>query len=144
MIERVDSLSSGDGIYIGGVGDFASKGIKHICSKSELDDVTVLKSFNNSLLITGSNSRSVLFAAYRYLQLHGADWLWPGQDGEIIPTIKKAKTDGFDIREQASYRHRGANLDAAASPEIVIEFIDWMAKHRMNMFLLTLKTSQAF
>jgi len=137
-------LSSREGIYLGTVEDLEGLGVHDLCEKSELDDITVLKTVDNALFITGSNPRSVLFAAYRYLELLGAEWLWPGRDGEILPKIERARTYGFEMREQASYRHRGVCIEGAVSPEIVIGFIDWMAKRRMNEFFLQFKTSQYF
>jgi len=139
-----ESISSEQGIYLGTVEDFESVGMQRLCEKSELDDAIVLKTEGKRLFITGSNPRSVLLATYHYLRLQGAEWLWPGEDGEIIPSVKKVRTEGFDLKERASYRHRAVCIEGAVTPEIVIEFIDWMAKHRMNGFHLQFKHSQYF
>jgi len=133
-----------DGIYLGTVDDLSELDVHTLCEESELDDTIVLKTLGEKLFITGSNSRSVLFATYRYLELLGVEWLWPGEDGEVLPEIERARTDGFDLNEKASYRHRGVCIEGAVSPEIVMGFIDWMAKRRMNEFFLQFKTSQYF
>jgi len=142
-VTAADVRATEEGIYLGTVDDLEGLHIQ-TCERSELEDMIVLKTVGKKLFITGSNPRSVLFAAYRYLELLGAEWLWPGEDGEIIPRIEKARTDGFDLKERASYRHRGVCIEGAVSPEIVIDFIDWMAKRRMNEFFLQFKTSQYF
>jgi len=139
-----DALPSGKGIFLGGVEDLAELGVCGLCQKSELDDVVVLKTHGDNLFITGSNPRSVLFATYRYLGFQGAEWLWPGEDGELLPEIHKAKTEGLDLKEHPSYRHRGVAIEGAVTPEIVIDFIDWMAKHGMNEFHLQFKSSLHF
>ncbi|MBO3842653.1 MAG: hypothetical protein FGF48_09620 [Candidatus Brockarchaeota archaeon] len=80
--------------------DLSLAGIRFIDGEkeSELKD-TIIKSVGHCLFISGSNPRSVLFSTYYYLKLHGAEWLWPGEDGEFLPSIKKARTDGFEIEE---------------------------------------------
>jgi len=133
-----------DGIYLSTVDGLSEFDVHALCEKSELDDTIVLKTLWEKLFITGSNPRSVLFATYHYLELLGAEWLWPGEDGEVLPEIERARIDGFDLKEKASYRHRGVCIEGAVSPEIVMGFIDWMAKHRMNEFFLQFKTSQYF
>jgi hypothetical protein len=136
--------SSEEGICLGTLDDLTDLGISGLCGKSESEDTIALKTIGRNCFMTGSNKRSVLFAAYRYLELLGAAWLWPGEDGEVLPEIKKARIDGFDIVETASYRHRGICIEGAVSPAMVIDFIDWMAKRRLNEFFLQFKTSQYF
>jgi len=142
-VTAADVRMSEGGIYLGAVDDLEGLHTK-ICERSELDDTIVLKTVGKKLFITGSNPRSVLFATYRYLELLGAEWLWPGEDGEAIPKVEKARTDGFDLKERASYQHRGVCIEGAVSPEMVMGFIDWMAKRRMNEFFLQFKTSRYF
>jgi len=142
-VTTVDLPTLEEGIYLGTLEDLAGLHVQ-FCEGSEIDDTIVLKSVGKKLFITGSNPRSVLFATYHYLELLGAEWLWPGEDGEVLPEIEWARTDGFDLNERASYRHRGVCIEGAVSPEIVMEFIDWMAKRRMNEFFLQFKTSQYF
>jgi len=141
-VNVVGSLSLEKGICLGTVEDFEGFGFS-LCEKSELDDIIILKTVGKTQFVSGSNPRSVLFATYRYLEFLGAEWLWPGEDGEVLPEIEEAKT-GFNLKERASYQHRGVCIEGAVSPEIVIDFIDWMTKRRMNEFFLQFKTSQNF
>ena len=118
------------------------KGIKHICSKSELDDVTVLKSFNNSLLITGSNSISVLFAAYRYLNFTGP--IGCGRDKtEKLSLLSRKLRQTVSTSESRPRIGTVGNLDHCLTRDYYRVYrLD--GQDRMYMFLLTLKTSQAF
>jgi hypothetical protein len=140
-IAIADARMSEGGIYLGTADGLEELHIP-ICKSSEWEDTIVLKTIGKKLFITGSNPRSVLFATYRYLELLGAEWLWPG--GEVLPEVESARTDGFDLKERASYRHRGVCIEGAVSPGMVMDFIDWMAKRRMNEFFLQFKTSQYF
>ncbi len=145
-VENIDAYRAEEGIYLGLPRDLSLAGIRFIDweKESELKDTIILKSVGHCLFISGSNPRSVLFSTYYYLKLHGAEWLWPGEDGELLPSIKKARTDGFEIEETASYDHRGVCIEGAVTPEMVIDFVDWMAKQRLNEFFLQFKTSRYF
>ncbi|MBO3833291.1 MAG: hypothetical protein FGF51_07950 [Candidatus Brockarchaeota archaeon] len=145
-VENIDAYRAEGGIYLGLPKDLSLAGIRFIDGEkeSELKDTIILKSVGHCLFISGSNPRSVLFSTYYYLKLHGAEWLWPGEDGEFLPSIKKARTDGFEIEETASYDHRGVCIEGAVTPEMVIDFVDWMAKQRLNEFFLQFKTSRYF
>ena len=59
-------------------------GLDGSVEKSE-DDHIVVKVENGAGVITGSNERSVLMAAYRFMYELGCRYLYPGADGEKIP-----------------------------------------------------------
>ncbi|MBO3803782.1 MAG: DUF4838 domain-containing protein [Candidatus Brockarchaeota archaeon] len=143
-VETAKSRLTGKGIYLGTKQAFEGFGLQVLQASGGSEDAIALKTSGDKLLVVGSNPRSVLFAAYRYLERLGTEWLWPGEDGEILPRLEEAKTDGFDLEEMASYSHRGVCIEGAVTPETVIEFIDWMAKRRMNEFFLQFKTSRFF
>lgn len=121
-------------LYVGEVQDFAALDLSLPCEVSAWDDTLVIRTLGKALALSGSNPRSVLFAVYRYLELCGARWLWPGEEGEFVPRLNTVKTVGFDITEKASLRHRGVCVEGAVSLEHNLGFIDWMAKKRMNAF----------
>lgn len=62
-------------------------GVNLAIGEDEIKDTVILKTVGRCLFISGSNPRSVLFASYYYLKLHGAEWLWPGEDGEFLPSV---------------------------------------------------------
>lgn len=104
----------------------------------------MIRGVHRSLFITGSNPRSVLFGAYRYLEHLGVGWLWAGEEGELVPTGKDAVFQGVDIHEKASSVHRSVCIEGATSIEDVVSFVDWMAKKRMNGFLIQFVASLPF
>jgi len=143
-VKNIDVYRGEEGICLGLPGDLMLAGVNLDAGEYEERDTIILKTVGRCLFISGSNPRSVLFASYYYLKQHGAEWLWPGEDGEFLPSINKARTDGFDVKETASYVHRGVCIEGAVTPEMAIDFVDWMAKQRLNEFFLQFKTSRYF
>jgi hypothetical protein len=70
------------------------------------DGLTVLAGAGHAR-VSGVNSRSVVFAAYRWLEALGCRWLRPGPDGERVPAVADPLALQLDVRETPSYRHRG-------------------------------------
>jgi hypothetical protein len=65
----------------------------------ELDDSIAVSVERNNGFITGSNVRSVLIAAYRFLKALGCNWVRPGIEGERIPA-KEVKNVCVHIQER--------------------------------------------
>ena len=101
----------------------------------DLDDAIAISVEKNSGYITGSNGRSVLLAAYRFLKELGCDWVRPGVSGERIPQ-KEICCDHIQIREKAAYRHRGVCMEGAVSYENAAEMIDFLPKIGMNAYFI--------
>ena len=70
-----------------------------------VDDAIAISAENGTGYITGTNERSVLLAAYRFLKELGCAWVRPGPEGERIHKKEIAKYQ-IHVREKASYRHR--------------------------------------
>ena len=98
-----------------------------------LDDAYAIDVKAGAGVIRGSNPRSVLFGVYRFLKELGCAWVRPGADGEIIP---RRSTDAacVQLREQASYRHRGICIEGSVSGEHVTNMIDWLPKVGCNSY----------
>ncbi|MGI6418617.1 MAG: DUF4838 domain-containing protein [Thermoguttaceae bacterium] len=84
-------------------------------------------------VIAGSNPRSVLFAAYRFLEACGCRWIRPGKDGDYVPT---RGVDKLTVRfsDQAAYRFRGSNNCGCFSLDQILDRIAWAPKVGMNTF----------
>lgn len=108
-----------------------------------LDDAIAVSVENSHGCITGSNRRSVLIAAYRFLKALGCDWVRPGPEGERIPA-KTIDSVCVQIREKASYRHRGVCLEGANSYENVRDMIDYLPKVGMNEYYVQFMTPMTF
>lgn len=94
------------------------------------DDAIVIDVKGHSGVITGSNARSVLIAAYRYLRELGYTFIRPGKEGERAPEDFRAK-DVF-VCEAADYRYRNVCIEGSVFYESVADMIDWIPKVGMN------------
>ena len=83
-------------------------------------------------VISGSNARSVLIAAYRYLRELGYSFVRPGKSGEKYPE-KLPERDVF-VSESAFYSQRTICIEGSASYESIEETIDWIPKVGMSGF----------
>ena len=100
-----------------------------------VDDAIAIKIEKGSGFITGTNERSVLLAAYRFLKELGCDWVRPGVEGERIPQ-KEISCSYIEVREKASYRHRGVCMEGAVSYENAADMVDFLPKIGMNAYFL--------
>lgn len=72
-----------DGFRLGLLSDF---GLPSEAEDLALDDVIHVDTTAEGGILAGSNPRSVLFAVYRLLRENGCRWLYPGVDGDYVPT----------------------------------------------------------
>ena len=100
-----------------------------------LDDGIAILAENGSGYITGTNERSVLIAVYRFLRELGCEWVRPGTEGERIPQ-KEISNYRIEVREKASYRHRGVCMEGAVSYENAAEMVDFLPKIGMNAYFI--------
>lgn len=98
---------------------------------TELDDEYYIQMDAEGGYIAGSNPRSVLFGVYRYLKLNGCRFLFPGAEGEYVPMQQVVPTQYHKL---ADHRIRGHALEGDPSLQIVLSYIDYMAKQEMNAF----------
>jgi hypothetical protein len=99
----------------------------------DLDDAIHIEVDGAAGIIAGSNPRSVLLAAYRFLTELGCRWVRPGPDGEVVPAVDLA-TARVRVSEAAAYRHRGICIEGAVSYEHVRDLIAWMPKLGLNTY----------
>ena len=99
----------------------------------ELDDIIHIDTTADGGIIAGSNPRSVLLAVYRYLQENGCRWLYPGIDGEFIPTQDVKATY---YHKMADCRHRGQCNEGAEFQQNMMETIDFTPKIGLNVYML--------
>jgi len=108
------------------------------------DDAYTLRSVDESLVIAGVNPRSVLMGVYGYLRELGAEWLWPGADGEVLPQIDQVPLHGFDIVAVPPNRHRGVCMAGAPALEHVLDMVEWMPKVGLNTYFLQFQVASYF
>ncbi len=111
-------------------------------SSNAFDDEVCLRTTSQSGIIAGSNPRSVLLAAYRYLNEQGFRWVRPGKSGEFIPRIRSLKP--VTVHERAGYRHRGLCIEGSVSYEHVRDLVDWLPKVGMNSYFIQFREGYTF
>jgi len=99
----------------------------------ELDDILHIDTDAEGGIIAGSNPRSVLLAVYRYLRENGCFWLFPGVDGELIPTHEVYPVK---YHKMAECRYRGQCNEGAEFQQNMLDVIDFQPKIGMNVFML--------
>jgi len=99
-----------------------------------LDDIVYIDANENGGIIAGSNPVALLIAVYRYLRFCGCRWLFPGIDGEWIPTIDALPAVNY--RKLADHRYRGQCNEGAEYQSNMIETIDFTPKIGMNTYML--------
>ena len=120
--------------------------VLHPDHTDNFQDSFTLKSFDNKLWITGSNARSVLYGVYKYLKMHGFAFLYPGEEGEIIPENPAFTIEGFDLTEKADRLFRGLSFRPSypkdepekfnQSIEDARTLISFMAKNQYNVYFM--------
>lgn len=98
-----------------------------------LDDAIHIDVRDSRGTIAGSNPRSVLFVAYRFLEACGCRWIRPGPDGDYVPS---RRIDGISVQlsDRAAYRFRGNNNCGSYSLDHVLAKIAWAPKVGLNTF----------
>ena len=96
-----------------------------------LDDAIYIKIEKNAGILTGSNPRAVLIAAYRFLRERGIAWVRPTDDGEVIPSYTITSVD-TDVCEKASYRHRAVCIEGNDCYENISRMIEWIPRAGMS------------
>lgn len=108
------------------------------------DDAFCVRSAGEALVISGSNPRSVLMGAYEYLRRLGAEWIFPGPDGEMLPQVAEIPLAGFDLECAPPNRHRGVCIEGAPSLEHVLDMVEWMPRIGYNAFFLQFQVAGYF
>ncbi|MCM8764639.1 MAG: DUF4838 domain-containing protein, partial [Candidatus Omnitrophica bacterium] len=121
--------------YLGKAGFNGRLKVLLSCDGNSEDDEILIKFSDDHYLIRGSNPRSVLFGAYKFLHELGFRWIRTGNRGEIVPRISKIPRNIL-IREKASYRYRTLCIEGAASLKHILDLIDWSAKNFMNGYFV--------
>ena len=118
-------------IQLGLLSDFsvAVDGVKD----ASLDDAIYIDVQDSKGVIAGSNPRSVLFAAYRFLESCGCRWIRPGPEGDYVPR-RRVDNLSVQIKDKAAYRFRGNTNAGTYSIDYILAKIEWNAKVGLNTF----------
>jgi Domain of unknown function (DUF4838) len=89
--------------------------------------------------LTAREPRGLLYAAYALLKEIGCSFVYPGEEEEVIPRLGLVKFPLGERVEEPLIEHRGLafyGLDKT-SVELGGKIIDWMAKNRFNLLLVS-------
>ena len=106
------------------------------------DDIIYISTDKEGGIIAGSNPGALLIAVYRYLRFCGCRWLFPGVDGEWIPTIDSLPAVSY--RKLADHRYRGQCNEGAEYQQNMLETIDFTPKIGMNTYMLEFDIPSAY
>lgn len=130
-------------LRLGTFADFGAVAEWPTVAQPDLDDAIYIAVTALDGIIAGSNPRSVLLAAYRYLTELGYRWVRPGQDGEYLPPVASLGGTVW-VAEVAAYRHRGVCIEGAVSYEHVRDLIDWLPKVGCNCYFMQFREAFTF
>lgn len=144
QVVRADALSAAAGIWIGTAD--ALEGVVRLPQVADpaWDDAFCVRSVGDRLIIGATNPRSALMGAYEYLRRLGAEWLWPGTDGEVLPRLETVPLQGFDLVRRPPYRHRGVCIEGAPALEHVLDMVEWMPRVGYNAYFLQFQVAGYF
>ena len=133
------------GIWVGLAESFGPAVPSAVAERGKgFDDAIFVSARPKHVLIAGANERSVLFAAYRYLEELGCRWLRPGRDGERVPKVPDALSRAVQLQEVPSARHRCICIEGSVSREHVRDTIDYAAKRGFNSYFFQFRNSFTF
>lgn len=113
--------------------------------KSSEQDEICIDVKDGTGIITGSNPRSVLIAAYRFMTELGCRFLYPGADGEIVPVRKLTESQlCVYVKEKPSFNHRGVCVEGAFGYVHARNMVEWLPKVGMNALFIQLRVPGAF
>lgn len=143
-VETTNELTDEPGIWLGTPDTLGDRVRLPAVRSPDWDDAFCVRSVDESLLIGGVNPRSVLMGAYEYLRQLGAEWLWPGEDGEVLPKLDHVPLAGFNLVRVPPNRHRGVCIEGAPALEHALEMVEWMPKVGYNSYFLQFQVSSYF
>ena len=131
-IDIIYDPDAADGFRLGLLSDFGLP--MDEAEDPVLDDVIHVNTTAEGGILAGSNPRSVLYAVYRLLKENGCRFLYPGIDGEFIPTLDALQP--VDYHRALDVRFRGFCDEGSESQTCMLECADFYAKLDMNVFAL--------
>lgn len=91
-----------------------------------------VSTLDGRLYLAGNQPRGALYAVYHFLQQElGVRWLWPGPDGEFMPTKDSWSLPTLKYSYQPAFAYRGFHL--CGDWRDVNLFREWMGRNFINI-----------
>ncbi|MGC9317730.1 MAG: DUF4838 domain-containing protein [Armatimonadota bacterium] len=143
-VQSAEEITGEEGIWLGTGGTVGEAVDLPDVRDPAWDDAFCTRSLGDGLVIGGVNPRSVLMGAYQYLRELGAEWLWPGDDGEVLPELDEVPLADLDLTWVAPNRHRGVCIEGAPALQHVLDMVEWMPRVGYNAYFLQFQVSSYF
>ncbi len=131
--DPVIAYSGAEGFCLGVAEDLTGK---------DTDDILRIETCSCGGKIEANSPRGVLLAVYQYLREQGCNWLFPGPDGEVIPTRTALKPVSY--RHTASYPYRGQCNEGSETQPLMMDAIAFTPKTGMNTFMLEFDVPRSY
>jgi hypothetical protein len=108
------------------------------------DGFTITKPESQGIVITGSNGRSTIHAAYTFLDMLGCRFLAPrlshyNGSAEVIPSQKNLSFDPaheIELKAQLAFRKLYVEEGHSHTPENLAQIVEWMPKGGYNTLVV--------
>lgn len=95
-----------------------------------------LSADRGALHIRGGGDAGVLYGVYEFLRrCGGCRFSGLGSDGEHVPRLDRIEFRGGPLRMKPLLWYRGLQVSRAQDLELIIQWVDWMAKNGLNYVL---------
>lgn len=100
-------------------------------------DAYTIINHNQTIILTGRNERSTLYAVYQYLKSsEGLEWIYPGEPA--VRTAKAVNISSLDFEIiQPEFKRRGFVYENLRDEAYLLDVVDWLAKNRINELFMT-------
>lgn len=100
-------------------------------------DAYTIINYNRTIILTGRNERSTLYAVYHYLKSSkGLEWIYPGEPAVL--TAKASNISRIDSEIiQPEFKRRGFVYENLKDESYLMDVVDWLAKNRINELFMT-------
>lgn len=98
----------------------------------------VNRTTGNRMIVAGGGPRGVVYAAYDLLERLGYRWYWPGEIGEVTPSLDDVVIENLQVARDPSFVRRhsmGGPADGWADVQWGADLVDWLVKARQNFWL---------
>lgn len=94
---------------------------------------------DEKIILSANEPRALLYAAYTLLEKIGCSFMYPGKNEEVVPHKKLVEVPAQTKTYNPLLEHRGLAPYGlqASSVEDGRNFIDWMAKNKLNLILVS-------
>ncbi len=107
------------------------------------DEGFLLCTVGGNVVVAGASGRATLYGVYALLERWGCRWCFPGPHGDVIPQRPMLDLPPLRVTERPALSYRTFLQLEVVSPATV-DWIDWMAKNRMNRMIATLYPAKGY